>query len=232
MAGRGLRRRRAVRVPLSWKLTDAAFIISFFLYLNRGALVMGILSQNGISHTAEREKNDYYATDPRAMRELLKFETFAANIWEPACGEGNLSEELKKAGYNVYSTDLIDRGYQDQTLDFLSSKMIFNGDIVTNPPFKYTTEFIKKGLESLRPGAKMAFFLKLNYLSGKKRYKEIYKNYPPQRVYVFTGRRACSKNNNPEGFKKNNGMDFCWMVWEKGQYSPPELKWIDIDAAA
>lgn len=25
---------------------------------------MGILSQYGISHTAEREKNDYYATDP------------------------------------------------------------------------------------------------------------------------------------------------------------------------
>lgn len=77
----------------------------------------------------------------------------------------------------------------------------------------------------------MAYFLKLNYLSGKKRYKEIYKHHPPQRVYVFTGRRACSKNNTPEGFKCN-GMDFCWMVWEKGQYSPPELKWIDIDAAA
>lgn len=72
---------------------------------------MGILAMNGISKTAEREKNDYYATHPKAMEQLLKYETFNKNIWEPACGEGNLSEVLKAAGYNVYSTDLIDRGY-------------------------------------------------------------------------------------------------------------------------
>ena len=33
------------------------------------------------------------------------------NIWECACGQGHLSEVLKANGYNVKSTDLIDRGY-------------------------------------------------------------------------------------------------------------------------
>lgn len=192
---------------------------------------MGILAQDGISFTAEREINDFYATDPQAMRDLLKHESFSPDIWEPACGEGNLSEVLKKAGYNVYSTDLIDRGYQDEILDFLESNRTFDGDIITNPPFKYTNEFILKGLESLKPGHKMALFLKINYLSGKKRYKEIYSKFPPQRVYVFTGRRACSKNNLPEGFKRNNAMCFCWYIWEKDKFAPCELKWIDCDAA-
>lgn len=188
---------------------------------------MGILAQNGISRTAQREKNDYYATDPRAMEDLLRYETFAPNIWEPACGEGNLSEVLKKHGYNVFSTDLIDRGYQDVLLNFLESDMLFDGDIVTNPPFKHTTEFVKKGLDSLKIGGKLALFLKINYLSGKARYKEIYSQFPPYRVYVFTGRRSCSKNNAPEGFKGNNAMDYCWMIWEKGLQGPTELKWIE-----
>lgn len=187
---------------------------------------MGILAQNGISKTAVREKNDYYATDPRAMEDLLQRETFNKWVWEPACGEGNLSEVLKKHGYNVLSTDLIDRGYPDKTLDFLEASEKWKGDIITNPPFKYTVEFVQKGLDLLEMGGKLALFLKINYLSGKRRYKEIYSKFPPYRVYVFSGRRACSKNNAPEGYK-HGAMDYCWMIWEKGLIGPTELRWIE-----
>lgn len=39
------------------------------------------------NHTAsEREINDYYATDPKAIDYLLMEEEFSCNIWEPACG--------------------------------------------------------------------------------------------------------------------------------------------------
>ena len=186
---------------------------------------MSILSQNGISKTAIREENDFYATDPRAMIELLKYESFNPNIWECACGEGNLSEVLKAEGFNVFSTDLIDRGYQDELLDFLTNERKFDGDIITNPPFKYTTEFILKSLEAIPEGNKVAMFLKINYLSGKARYRDIYSKFPPQRIYVFSGKVSCSKNNTPEGFK-GGAMDYVWMIWEKGQYSPTELKWI------
>lgn len=186
---------------------------------------MGILAKNGISHTAVREENDYYATDPRAMTELLKYENFNDNVWECACGEGNLSEVLKDHGHNVLSTDLIDRGYADELADFLQNDRTFDGDIITNPPFKHTTQFILKALEAVPEGNKVAMFLKLNYLSGKARYREIYSKFPPQRVYIFCGRVACSKNNTPEGFK-GGAMDFAWFVWEKGKYAPTQLKWI------
>lgn len=188
---------------------------------------MGILAQNGISRTAIREENDYYATDPKAIDYLLKYESFNRNIWECACGEGNLSEPLKEYGYNVFSTDLIDRGYPDDIIDFLSTDIKFAGDIITNPPFKFTTEFVLKALDSIPYGNKVAMFLKINYLAGKKRYQEIYSKYPPYRVYVFSGRLACSKNNNPEGFK-NGAMDYVWMIWEKGKLGPTDLKWIEM----
>lgn len=190
-----------------------------------GVIFLTILAQNGISHTATREKNDYYATDPKAMTELLKHESFNSNIWECACGEGNLSEVLKAHGHKVLSTDLIDRGYPDELHDFLRNDRKFDGDIITNPPFKYTTEFILNSLEAIPEGNKVAMFLKINYLSGKKRYEQIYSKFPPQRVYVFSGRVACSKNNTPEGFK-GGAMDYVWMIWEKGKYAPTELKWI------
>lgn len=186
---------------------------------------MGVLSANGISNTAEREPNDYYATDPRAMRELLKYESFNKNVWECACGEGNLSEVLKDHGHDVFSTDIIDRGYPDELIDFLSSVREFDGDIITNPPFKYTTQFIQNALAAVPEGNKVAMFLKINYLAGKARYREIYSKNPPYRVYVFSSKVACSKNNTPEGFK-GGGMDYVWMIWEKGKFAPTELKWI------
>lgn len=187
---------------------------------------MGVFASYGISHTAIREENDYYATDPKAMIKLLEHETFNKNVWEPACGEGNLSDVLKKCGYNVYSTDLIDRGYQDDLIDFLKTDNQWFGDIITNPPFKYTNEFIIKALASVPEGSKVAMFLQLKYLSGKKRFKEIYSKYPPSKVYVFSGRICCSKNNTPEGFK-GGAMAYGWFIWEKGKYTPTYLKWIE-----
>lgn len=69
----------------------------------------------------EREENDYYATEPYAATLLMEQEIFSPRIWECACGEGHLSKEFAKAGYQVYSSDLIDRGF-GYVQDFLSSK--------------------------------------------------------------------------------------------------------------
>ena len=59
----------------------------------------------------DREVNDYYATDPKAMEMLLDLEDFSNDIWECACGAGHLSKVLEQHGYNVTSTDLVYRGY-------------------------------------------------------------------------------------------------------------------------
>ena len=57
-----------------------------------------------------RQKEDFYSTDPVAIDYLLKHERFSKNVWECACGNGNLAKRLKMYGYNVYSSDLVDRG--------------------------------------------------------------------------------------------------------------------------
>ena len=92
------------------------------------------------NHTEkEREQHDYYATEPKAMELLLAEEQFAPVIWECACGEGHLSKVLEANGYEVISTDLVYRGFGDsEPLDFLKETLDnFEGDIITNPPYKY-----------------------------------------------------------------------------------------------
>lgn len=57
------------------------------------------------NNTQNREQNDYYATEPIAVRKLCEKIQLPHTIWECACGAGNLSEELVKMGYSVYSSD-------------------------------------------------------------------------------------------------------------------------------
>lgn len=169
----------------------------------------------------EREENDFYATDPKAIDKLLEFETFEPKIWKNACGQGHLSEKLKEHGYEVYSTDLIDRGYQDDLVDFLSVTEKFDGDIITNPPYKYCTEFILKALELTKN--KVAMFLKLQTLESQKRYDQIFNKYPPKSVYVFVNRIECGKNGK---FTGSSAVCYAWFVWEKEYKGDTILKWI------
>jgi hypothetical protein len=66
-----------------------------------------------------REKDDFYPTPPEGTQALLAVEKFDGPIWEPACGAGDMSRELAAGGYEVISTDLVDRGYGEARIDFL-----------------------------------------------------------------------------------------------------------------
>lgn len=135
---------------------------------------------------SERQDDDYYATEPKAMELLLREEKFSPMIWECACGEGHLSKVLEANGYEVISTDLVYRGFGcKEPVDFLKSPIQpFEGDIITNPPYKYALEFVEKALKLVMPGRKVAMFLKLQFLEGKRR-KPFFLENPPKTVYDF-----------------------------------------------
>ena len=135
------------------------------------------------NHTAgERQREDYYATEPRATELLCQLVQFDGPILEPSCGEGHISEELKRAGYDVTSRDLVDRGY-GEVADFLAiDNLEWNGNIVTNPPYKYAQAFVEKALQIIPEGKKVCMFLKLTFLEGKAR-KHLFRIAPP-RLYM------------------------------------------------
>lgn len=174
---------------------------------------------------SQREPNDYYATEPKAVEMLCDLETFNPNILEPSCGEGHISEVLKNKGYKVTSRDLIDRGYGDVG-DFLDeNNKNWDGNIITNPPYKYAKEFVEKSLEIIPQGNKVAMFLKLTFLEGKGR-KKMFKENPPKVVYVSSSRLKCAINGD---FDKlvGSATAYAWYIWEKGYKGDTVIKWFN-----
>lgn len=186
-----------------------------------------ILSGNNRKIDAHPE--DYYATDPKAVEILLKNESFHPYIWEPACGGGHVSEVLLRHGYRVKNSDIIDRGYPNtEIINFLSvTKDQIAGDhsrdIITNPPYKYAKEFVEKALEISMDSTKVAMFLKLTFLEGQAR-RELFKRYPPKKIYVFSGRVECAKNGE---FTGGSAVAYAWFIWEKGFKGNPIIKWVN-----
>lgn len=173
----------------------------------------------------DSEKNDFYATEPRAVQDLLNVEKFDETIWECAVGKGHIADVFKENGYKVISSDLIDRGYPDTEvksfLDYTENKY----DIITNPPYRLAQKFLEHAQEISEDGVRIAFFLKLTWLEGKAR-GEMFKKYPPKYVYVFSSRRSCAKNGVFEGLE-SSAVAYCWFIWEVGKKTEPIVRWID-----
>ena len=111
----------------------------------------------------------------------------------------------------------------------MTYKGTWDGDVVTNPPYKYAQEFVEKALEIVPDGNKVAMYLKLTFLEGKKRQK-MFKKYPPKYVYVAAGRMGCAKNgefSDMEHEYEAGAVAFAWFIWEKGYKGEPIIRWFN-----
>ena len=181
------------------------------------------------NHTdKDRQTEDFYATEPKAAKLLLELETFSTNIWECACGDGSLSKVFESAGYNVKSTDLIYRGYGEGGVDFLKTQDRWDGDIITNPPYKFAKEFVEKAIETVTEGHKVAMFLKLQFMEGKAR-KNLFLKYPPRTIYVSSSRLLCAKNAEFDKMIEGGGSAVAsgWYLWVNGYNGKTELQWFN-----
>ena len=83
-------------------------------------------------------------------------------------------------------------------------------------------------LDLVNDGNKVYMFLKLTFLEGKARYKDLFSKYPPKVIYVFSERVMCAKNADFEGMKAGGGsaVAYAWFVWQKGWKGKPTIEWI------
>lgn len=187
----------------------------------------------GGNSSSKREENDFYATNPETLKlflyEFWKDNSFEGDILEPACGQGHISKTLKEMlpSFNVISTDLIDRGYGQGGVNFLTHDYgrTFN-TVITNPPFSLAKEFIEKGLEIADKYVIM--LCKIQLLEGLKR-KDMFLNTPLKYVYVHTTRQATWKEGRPtdnKGKKWATTMCLAWFVWDKEYEGEPIIRWI------
>lgn len=146
------------------------------------------------NHAAhERQSEDYYATEPKATEWLCKLESFKGPILEPSCGEGHIAKVLMAHGYEVECRDLVDRGFGTSGKDFLDiDNTTWKGDIITNPPYKFALEFVRKALAIIPDGHKVAMFLKIQFLEGKAR-RKLFDSTPQDGVGIVEQTTLCDE---------------------------------------
>ncbi len=166
------------------------------------------VSITGGNHKGDRIENDFYATPRDCVTSFLEQEyQYLSNkkIYEPCCGDGAISNILIENGLEVYSSDLIDRGYGD-TKDFLEVTSTDCNAIITNPPFNISEDIIKHALEVLEVEY-LALLLKSQYWHSKRR-AILFEKHPPAIIYAMTWRPDFLKKGSPT-------MDCQWTVWRK-----------------
>lgn len=176
----------------------------------------------------ERRDREFYVTPEWCTKVLLEKETFNHNIWEPACGNGAISKVLMEKGYNVYSTDIHDNRKefkeQNDVLDFIkNTQLVYNLDIITNPPYNKAVEFIELSLlQTLRYDGKIAMLLRNEFDSGKTRKHLFGECLAFHKKIILTERPKWIEDT--EGNPRHN---FAWFVWNWGRpfFTPPTIEY-------
>ncbi len=164
----------------------------------------------------ERKPSDFYPTPFDVTESLMPvIDTLlgpGAKIWEPCCGDLDMSRVLEWHGYEVTSTDLRDTGQGIGGMDFLNGDMekefgwLPDPDmIVMNPPFSLAAEFIKKAL-SYTPN--VACLMKIDYWNAISRLP-LWDANRPKLFLPLTWRPAFlakERGNSPL-------MNCAWCVW-------------------
>lgn len=182
-----------------------------------------------VGHSNNRVPYDFYPTPPEATAALLKLENFEGRTWECASGNGSMSKVLEEHGLSCYSSDIRDDDsvYGTRGFDFLNDTKHLSTNrfenIITNPPYKYATEFVLISKQLAKN--KIAMLLKLAFLEGMKRYDVLFQDteFPLKTVYVFSKRLQFSPNGKSAG---SPTIASAWFVWDKSHVGPPQIQWI------
>ena len=98
----------------------------------------------------EQQVRDLFMTPNYAIDLLIPFiPKEIPFVWEPACGTGKISGQLRKSGYTVFESD-IKHDNPEQQVNFLTGELRHLPEkisIITNPPFSVKDLFIERCFE-------------------------------------------------------------------------------------
>jgi hypothetical protein len=178
------------------------------------------------SHIFPRDSDDFYCEPSWVSERLFAVETFDGLIWDPACGLGTIPRAASAAGLSIFGSDIIDHGYGVRQ-DFLKATApttdVFN--VVTNPPFVRTREFVENALTL--GAAKVAIIFPVRRLNAARWLLKM----SLARVWLLTPRPSMPPGRLiVEGKKPGSGQtDFCWSVFDRTHTGPSTLRWLHRD---
>jgi hypothetical protein len=184
------------------------------------------------AHLWVRDEYDWYVEPKECSRALFDLVKFDGEIWDPACGMGNIISSAKEYDHVTFSSDIVKR-YSgcDEVIDFFQISTQRRADnIVCNPPFGLSEPFIQKSLEITRVGGKIACILPLVWMAGFSKKRNWLPVSPLRFVFPISPRPSMPPGAVIlQGEKPGNGTkDFAWFVWEKGFSGVASLEFMNI----
>ncbi|MEN0652407.1 MULTISPECIES: hypothetical protein [Hyphobacterium] len=178
------------------------------------------------AHVWERDELDWYVEPKAATEALLTVERFVGPIVDPSCGQGNIVETLRSAGYDALGSDIkrrTDATWFAGEIDFLADSPASDllrqvPNFAMNPPFfkaKGAEAFIRRALGFAT--GKVCAFVDIKFLAGAKRAEGLFTEFPPSRIWIITPRVSCPPGHVlVDGGKASGGTaDWCWLVWDR-----------------
>lgn len=169
---------------------------------------------------------EFFPTPPWATRALMVYAIgdgidVAESVWEPCCGLRHMSDVLGEQFAEVRASDVfrypmetnLAAPIEVEQFDFLDEVAIAAAPavdwIVTNPPFSKAAKMLDHALLKARLG--VAFLLRMQWLEGETRFREVFCDRGPTIVLPFVERvPMCEGGLDPEG---STATMYAWFVW-------------------
>lgn len=158
---------------------------------------------------------DWHPTPEWATEALLRVEEFHEPVWDPCSGSGGVVRPLRRAGLQVYSSDIV-RGR-----DFFKSGRDV-ASIVCNPPYRLGIEF---SVHAQLRATQVAMLLQVGALYSKP-WGRFFQAYPPVRFWVLSDRLEYWK----DGLWKKGIFGHMWVVWDGDEVGTPTVRWLSKEA--
>lgn len=182
---------------------------------------------------------DFFPTPPWATRAFVERIIGKADIlqemtcWEPAAGEGHMSEVLTEYFGEVFASDVHDYGkgyaigsfvHGELGLDNMNFPLPSGPDwIITNPPFNLASEFVERAWHVARVG--IAMLVRTAWLESEDRYERIFSRKPPSMIAQYAERVPMIQGVWDPAAR--SATAYCWCVWHKTQrLGPTFFVWI------
>lgn len=143
---------------------------------------------------------------------------------EPAANRGYMARVLAEYFGRIEAADVHDYGVGYPVRDYLFGPLPSMVDwTITNPPFRLAEQFIQRALATSR--LRVAVIVRMAFLEGVGRYRDLFKAFPPSDILQFTERVVMHKGR--LSAKGSTATAYCWIVWRKDVVGDaPRFHWI------
>ena len=176
-----------------------------------------------------RRENDFYATPPAAVDELLKeLNPTWGYVCDPAAGNGALldaalAEYMPERGYLAIEIDP-ERTPNHMVLyaDYLAlpPTNVPPALFLSNPPYNLAQEFVTKMLSERGEDTIVAVLLRLNFLGSQKRH-DWWQEHRPDAIRILSKRPSFTDDG------KTDMTEYAWFIWGPSYWHNhiPALGW-------